>query len=229
MGAIFKDYHFVSGGAVNTLTSASITLDPGDLVVFCIDVGNATEQTVSSIVDNSLGNTVHRLAATHYFNAAVFSGTVTEIWYVYNAIGGTTTFSASWPSAGGFSVLQIGRWGASPGWGSSDPIDTSNGSGSSGTPLVHLNLAQPNELVVGFFTLVTGAGWVWTNATDRAGVGGNGICDSSTAKSLGDYQPMASGGYDVTGTGGSSTFFVGSAAAFKVPASKAKPVVCIME
>lgn len=230
MAAAFVQYQIKSNGAGQTsIASNSITLTAGNLVIILILIGNGSSQAGSSVTD-TLGNTYHRLATSHTFQAALFGGSSVEIWYAFNVAGGATIITASgWANTGGFNNLEIAEYSASPTWGVTDPIDTSgSGAAASGTPSVGLTLAQANELVVGGIYLSAATGWVWTNAVDRTGIGG-GTMDGANG-SFGDHQAGSSGGYSVTGTGGSSTAYAGSAAAFKVPASTLKrPTVCIME
>lgn len=211
MSVAFVQYARTNGGAVNTVTSGSMTFTAGNLIVVNIIMGNANEQIANTVTD-TLGNTYHRLSASHGFNPNVFSGAAQEIWYAYNVTGGTGTVTASWTQAGGFGWIDVAEY---SGLGTSDPIDTSGKGNSTGSPLAALTLAQTNELVVGFVIHDdSGNAWVWTDLSDRTSSGK--MYNYATADSCGDYQPASSGSYNVTGTGGSGgTHYVSAAAAFK--------------
>lgn len=222
-GATFVQELFASNGGGSSLTSGTIATTTGNMVIVELIIGNSLTQTATSVTDGT--NTFTKLASSHAFNSGLFGGCSTEIWYAINVTGTSHTIAASgWGAGGGFNQMQISEYSSSPTWGVTDPIDTSNGAtGGSGTPLISLTLAQVNELVVGGFVLTVPASWLWTNAINRTGVGG--ASDMRTTNgSWGDHQPVTSAGYSVTGTGGASTAFVGSAAAFKVPVAAAANV-----
>jgi hypothetical protein len=188
----------------------------GSLLVVFLSAGNQFEQPGPFSVSDGL-NTFHRLPLTHAYGGAVFGGTTVEAFYAFNILPHTGKIRGSgWANNGGYSQIDVAEYSCDGGWGATDPIDTSNWGGSNGTPSVFLNLAQVNELVVGHIIVNTPANWAWRQLVSRTGSPGNQICDPSTAASLGDFQPLLSGGFFADGVGGATSFYIGCAAAFKV-------------
>ncbi len=217
--------HLVQYDGVQTVGNTTfqdshlISTQAGSLLVVFATAGNQFEQGGPFSVSDGF-NIFHRLPLTHNFGGAVFGGTTVEAFYAFNIAANTAKIRASgWANTGGYSRIDVAEYSCDGGWGIADPIDTSNGQGSSGTPSEFLNLAQPGELVVAHIIVNSPAGWVWRQLVSRTGTPGNLICDPSTVASLGDFQPFLGGGFFADGVGGAVTLYVGCAAAFKVPAA----------
>lgn len=134
-----------SGSGVANVSTSSLTLTAGNLAVVSVLVGNGTEQHVSSVTD-SLGN-AYTFAGTHIFNASLFGGAALEVWYCQNCLGGTTTVTANWSSAGGFSLIELGEY---SGIATSGALDVAISSEGAGTPTIgpSSSTAQAEELVI---------------------------------------------------------------------------------
>jgi hypothetical protein len=200
------------------------TIGPGHLIVLLLVVGNSTEQHPAAIGDN-LGNTYNRIV--HVFNSSLFGGTVYELWYAYNIVGGAASFSGSGFSAGGYMRWVMAEYPNISG--ASDPLDTSGSQTGNTSPSIALSLKQPSELVVGSFGLASNSPvWIWSDLTNE--VGGstlNNVFDSANSFTFGDFQPLTSGSYTVQGYGGSAGQLAGVAAAFK--ASPSRPFTSIQK
>jgi len=220
MGANFVQYGY-SNTAGNTTFQDSpvLTTHDGSLLVVFASAGNQFEQVGPFAVSDGL-NTFHRLPLTHFFHGQVFGGTTVEAFYAFNIAAHVGKIRASgWANSGGYSQIDVAEYSCDGGWGATDPIDTSNNGAGNGTPSVFLSLAQANELLVAHIMVNTPANWAWRQLISRTGRPGNLICDPVTAASLGDFQPLLSGGFFADGVGGAGSFYVGCAAAFKVPAA----------
>lgn len=101
-------YTFVSidaksgGSGVITLSTSSISVTAGQLMVCEVIIGNATQQSVSGMSDTQ-SNIWHRPAGAQIFNSSLFGGTAVEVWYSIITNAGSTTITSTWASGGGYS------------------------------------------------------------------------------------------------------------------------------